>query len=161
VTDATHKTSIHNDWKVVVAKKKPARGVTLTIGIFFDGTGNNRENTASRLMKFNECSAARQGVNQKDAQSCEDFLEEINKNSISNGSYRGYYSNIHWLNSLYVADQTLLESQVEAQIQTYISGIGTAAGEADSVIGMGLGTSILDIFEGVVTKTDEAMERIT
>ncbi|VED38070.1 putative type VI secretion protein [Escherichia coli] len=39
VTDATHKTSIHNDWKVVVAKKKPARGVTLTIGIFFDGTG--------------------------------------------------------------------------------------------------------------------------
>ncbi|EFL0355773.1 T6SS effector phospholipase Tle1-EAEC, partial [Escherichia coli] len=37
----------------------------------------------------------------------------------------------------------------------------TAAGEADSVIGMGLGTSILDIFEGVVTKTDEAMERIT
>ncbi|HIB6722280.1 TPA: DUF2235 domain-containing protein, partial [Escherichia coli] len=107
------------------------------------------------------CSAARQGVNQKDAQSCEDFLEEINKNSISNGSYRGYYSNIHWLNSLYVADQTLLESQVEAQIQTYISGIGTAAGEADSVIGMGLGTSILDIFEGVVTKTDEAMERIT
>ncbi|GJH59350.1 hypothetical protein ECZC03_47900 [Escherichia coli] len=26
---------------------------------------------------------------------------------------------------------------------------------------MGLGTSILDIFEGVVTKTDEAMERIT
>ncbi|GAB8906192.1 hypothetical protein OkiPb00875_30370 [Escherichia coli] len=34
VTDATHKTSIHNDWKVVVAKKKPARGVTLTIGIF-------------------------------------------------------------------------------------------------------------------------------
>ncbi|HFN4610886.1 TPA: DUF2235 domain-containing protein, partial [Escherichia coli] len=64
VTDATHKTSIHNDWKVVVAKKKPARGVTLTIGIFFDGTGNNRENTASRLMKFNECSAARQGVNQ-------------------------------------------------------------------------------------------------
>ncbi|EMK8100741.1 T6SS effector phospholipase Tle1-EAEC [Escherichia coli] len=161
VTDATHKTSIHNDWKVVVAKKKPARGVTLTIGIFFDGTGNNRENTASRLMKFNECSAARQGVNQKDAQSCEDFLKEINKNSISNGSYRGYYSNIHWLNILYHPDQVLKKDQTSAQIKTYISGIGTAAGEADSVIGMGLGTSILDIFEGVVTKTDEAMERIT
>lgn len=56
-------------------------------------------------MKFNECSAARQGVNQKDAQSCEDFLEEINKNNISNGSYRGYYSNIHWLNILYHPDQ--------------------------------------------------------
>jgi len=160
VTDATHKTSIHNDWKTVVAKKKPVRGVTLTIGVFFDGTGNNRENTASRLLKFNECSAPSQGVNQKDAQSCEDFLEAINKDSLSNGSYRGYYSNIHWLNTLYIADQTLLEDQAQAQIQTYISGIGTAAGKSDSAIGMGLGTSILDIFEGVVTKTDEAMEGI-
>lgn len=26
VTDATHKTSIHNDWKVVVAKKKTGAG---------------------------------------------------------------------------------------------------------------------------------------
>ncbi|MBW5827598.1 DUF2235 domain-containing protein [Yersinia kristensenii] len=160
VTDGTHKTSIHNEWKTVVAQKKPVRGVTLTIGMFFDGTGNNRENTGSRLMQFNECSAPRQGVNQKDAQSCEDFLKAINKDSFSNGSYRGYYSNIHWLNTLYLADQTLSADQTEAQIQTYISGIGTAAGESDSAMGMGLGTSILDVFEGVVTKTDEAMKGI-
>lgn len=160
VTDATHKTSIHNDWKTVAAQKKPVRGVTLTIGVFFDGTGNNRENTASRLLKFNECSAPSQGVNQKDAQSCEDFLEAINKDSLSNGSYRGYYSNIHWLNTLYLPDQALKEEQTSAQIKTYISGIGTAAGESDSAIGMGLGTSILDMFEGVVTKTDEAMKGI-
>ncbi|MFJ1231189.1 T6SS phospholipase effector Tle1-like catalytic domain-containing protein [Yersinia proxima] len=157
VTDGTHKTSIHNEWKTVVAQKKPVRGVTLTIGMFFDGTGNNRENTGSRLMQFNECSAPRQGVNQQDAQSCEDFLKAINKDSFSNGSYRGYYSNIHWLNTLYLADQTLSADQTEAQIQTYISGIGTAAGVSDSAMGMGLGTSILDVFEGVVTKTDEAM----
>ncbi|WP_299998732.1 DUF2235 domain-containing protein [uncultured Cedecea sp.] len=161
VTDGTHKTSIHNEWKTVVAKKKPVRGVILTIGMFFDGTGNNRENTASRLMQFNECNAPKQGVNQKDAQSCEDFLNAINKDRISNGSYRGYYSNIHWLNTLYLPDQALTEDQVSAQIKTYISGIGTAAGESDSAMGMGLGTSILDVFEGVVTKTDEAMEGIT
>ncbi|HHL2499696.1 TPA: DUF2235 domain-containing protein, partial [Yersinia enterocolitica] len=160
VTDSTHKTSIHNEWKTVVALKKPVRGVTLTIGMFFDGTGNNRENTASRLMQFNECSAPRQGVNQKDAQSCEDFLKAINQDSISNGSYRGYYSNIHWLNTLYLPDQALTEDQMSAQIKTYISGIGTAAGESDSAMGMGLGTSILDVFEGVVTKTDEAMKGI-
>lgn len=160
IADSTHKTSVNNEWKTVIAKKKPVRGVTLTIGVFFDGTGNNRENTASRLMQFNECSAPLQGVNQKDAQSCEDFLKAINKDSFSNGSYRGYYSNIHWLNTLYQADQTLSPDQAEAQIQTYISGIGTAAGKSDSSIGMGLGTSILDVFEGVVTKTDEAMEGI-
>lgn len=160
VKDDTHKTSIHNEWKTVVAKKIPVRGVTLTIGVFFDGTGNNRDNTASRLMQFNECSAPSQGVNQKDAQSCQDFLEAINKDSLSNGSYRGYYSNIHWLNTLYLADQLLTEDQTSAQIKTYVSGIGTAAGESDSAIGMGLGTSILGMFEGVVTKTDQAIKGI-
>ena len=74
VKDATHKTGIQNGWKTVIASKKPVRGITLIVGVFFDGTGNNRDNTASRLMRFNECSAFRQGVNQKDAQSCEDFL---------------------------------------------------------------------------------------
>ncbi|MGA9618873.1 MAG: DUF2235 domain-containing protein, partial [Serratia proteamaculans] len=93
--------------------------------------------------------------------SCEDFLNAINKDSISNGSYRGYYSNIHWLNTLYLPDQALTEDQMSAQIKTYISGIGTAAGESDSAMGMGLGTSILDVFEGVVTKTDEAIKGIT
>lgn len=96
--------------------------MTLTIGIFFDGTGNNRENTASRLMKFNECSAARQGINQKDAQSCEDFLEEINKNSISNGSYRGYYSNIHWLNILYHPDQVLKKTRRQLKLRLTFPG---------------------------------------
>lgn len=161
VTDGTHKTSVYNEWKTVVAQKKSVRGVTLTIGVFFDGTGNNRENTASRLMQFNECNAPRQGVNQKDAQSCEDFLKAINKDGISNGSYRGYYSNIHWLNLLYKPDQFLSKNQTTAQIKTYICGIGTEAGKPDSAIGMGLGTSILAVFEGVVTKTDRAMEGIT
>jgi len=161
VTDGTHKTSIHHEWKTVVAQKKPVRGVTLTIGVFFDGTGNNRENTASRLLQFNECSASSQGVSQKDAQSCEDFQTEINKDKISNASYRGYYSNIHWLNMLYQPDQTLKEDQKSAQIKTYISGIGTAAGKADSFIGKGTGSSLLDIYEGVVTKTDRAMKGIS
>lgn len=161
ITDGSHKSSIHNEWKTVVAKKKPVRGITLTIGIFFDGTGNNRDNTASRLQTFDECSAPHLGVNQKDAKSCEDFLKAINKDNFSNTSYRGYFSNIHRMNTLYTADQTLSENQEQAQIQIYISGIGTAADKPDSMFGMGLGSSILDVFEGVVTKTDEAMKEIT
>ncbi|KGT95519.1 hypothetical protein NG99_03155 [Erwinia typographi] len=52
-------------------------------------------------MQFNKCNASLQVINQKDAQSCEDFLKAINKDGISKGSCRGYYSNIHWLNFLY------------------------------------------------------------
>ncbi|WLI76905.1 DUF2235 domain-containing protein [Kosakonia sp. H02] len=160
VANGTHKTSIHQELKTVIAKKRPVRGVTLTIGLFFDGTGNNRENTAFRLLQFNGCSAFHQGINQNDAQSCEAFYKEISQDNTSNGSYRGYYSNIHWLNILYLPTQALSDNQTSAQIKTYISGIGTAAGKADSNIGMGLGTSVLDRYEGVVTKTDEAITGI-
>ena len=160
-TGGVHKTSIHNRWETVAGKKKTLRGLTLTIGLFFDGTGNNKEHTASRLMTFNECSAAQQGMSQKEAQCCEDFIGAIHHERFSNSSYRGYYTNIHWLNLLYKPVQMLSENQVTAQVKTYISGIGTTVDKSDSLVGIGLGTSILDTFEGVVTKTDEAMQGIT
>lgn len=144
------------------------RDITLTIGIFFDGTGNNRENTALRMLKFDECDTSRFGISQQLAQRYEAFLGGENNDSITmsgdditTSSYRGYFSNIHWLNSLYTSQQQLAEDQIEAQIKTYLSGIGTATGKPDSMIGMGLGSSMLDIFEGVVTKTDEAMVAMT
>lgn len=159
--DNTHLTNVCCEWKTVIARKKPVRGVTLTIGLFFDGTGNNKENTASRLSKMDKCSAPLKGMSQKDAQSCEDFMQKINKNRISDGSYRGYYSNIHWLNLLYKPDQSLSENQTSAQIKTYVSGIGTEKDKPDSVLGSALGTSILRVYGGVVTKTDEAIKGIT
>lgn len=161
VSGSEHRTSVLNTSQVVVLEHVPVRAVTLTIGVFFDGTGNNRENTASRMLKFNQCSAPHEGVSQEDAKSCSDFQQEMNGDSIGSGSYKGYYSNIHWLNTLYKPNQKLEEDQTEAQIKTYISGIGTAVGEPDSALGKGLGSSILSVFEGVVTKTDEALDAIT
>lgn len=42
VGDATHKTDIFCTTKTVLVRKVPVRGVTLTVGLFFDGTGTIR-----------------------------------------------------------------------------------------------------------------------
>nr|WP_305790492.1 DUF2235 domain-containing protein [Pantoea sp. 1.19] len=55
----------------------------------------------------------------------------------------------------------LNDSQTEAQVKAYVSGIGTADGESDSMLGMALGSSLIRQFEGVVTKTDKALEKIS
>ncbi|HHC5640087.1 TPA: DUF2235 domain-containing protein, partial [Escherichia coli] len=42
IGDSTHRTSIHNSFKTIQCRRVPVRGITLTVGVFFDGTGNNR-----------------------------------------------------------------------------------------------------------------------
>lgn len=46
-------------------------------------------------------------------------------------------------------------------MKAYVSGIGTADGESDSVLGKALGSSLIRQFEGVVTKTDEVLDNIS
>ncbi|AVF37523.1 T6SS phospholipase effector Tle1-like catalytic domain-containing protein [Rahnella sikkimica] len=70
--------------------------------------------------------------------------------------YLGYYSNIHWLNTLYSIDDEIAEEQLLYQRAVYIQGIGTQKDKDDSLIGMGLGV----LFEGVVDKTDEGIAQI-
>lgn len=51
----THRTSIHCTEKVVQCRKVPVRGVTLTVGVFFDGTGNNRANSNDLRLAYSTC----------------------------------------------------------------------------------------------------------
>lgn len=119
--------------------------VTFTLGIFFDGTGNNALNVASKLdagsllPEDSEALAA-----WKQAARQESGLRE----SVI-GSHIGYYTNIHWLNTLYATD--LADGQVQQNL--YIDGIGTEEGEADKVLNMAFGTG----GRGIVAKTDKAV----
>lgn len=69
-------------------------------------------------------------------------------------NYYGYYTNIHWLNELYLKRYPPDGHYI--QYAVYIEGIGTQAGEADSMIGLGLGTSDY----GVIAKTDDAVAQL-
>lgn len=112
----------------------PARdGITLRLGLFFDGTGNNLHN-AVRC----ECPA-------RDKQAC----------SITPGSsYANALSNVAHLYRLYpdsTATTLALDDRV-GYLKTYIEGIGTLGARPDSLRGQAMGTGET----GVVARVRQA-----
>ncbi|MNS53747.1 hypothetical protein D3C72_865110 [compost metagenome] len=126
------------------------RHIILTLGVFFDGTGNNAVNTQNMLAA---CTAAHFELSDPDAEIILARTAE-EKMGISGTSYIGGYTNIHWLNTLYKTDIPIDTGQVQAAI--YVEGIGTEAGKPDSMLGLTLGVADT----GVIAKTDLAVKQI-
>ncbi|WP_158780681.1 DUF2235 domain-containing protein [Pantoea sp. BAV 3049] len=127
--------------------------VTLTLGIFFDGTANNAFNTRFGL---EVCSAETAGLEDADALSvlAQCAKQELGYRDRALGSHVGYYTNIHWLNTLYETQAVGREGEV--QLSLYIEGIGTEEGEPDMAVGMAMGTGE----RGIIAKTDKAVASI-
>lgn len=136
-----------------VKREKPEREITLTIGLFFDGTGNNAVNTHNVLKA---CAADHYDLNNPDAE----FIlakcarEHFGVSGSAATSYTGYYTNIHWLNMLY--SRCVTEDSPNVQRAVYIDGIGTDAGKPDCKLGQGFGISDT----GVVAKTNKAVSML-
>ncbi|MDH4765551.1 putative Zn-binding protein involved in type VI secretion [Pseudomonas oryzihabitans] len=117
------------------AERPLEQRITLRIGVFFDGTGNNLFNAATGAA----CRAEEQGFRQDQARSiarhCEKFMLS------SDGSYAGAETNIARLYRLYRDDtQRAIEpDESSAVIPVYIEGIGTRAGQPDNLLSMGTG----------------------
>ncbi|KTT12625.1 hypothetical protein NS2R_07860 [Pseudomonas oryzihabitans] len=109
--------------------------ITLRIGVFFDGTGNNLFNAATG----DACRAAELGFRQDQAESiaqhCEKFMGS------ADSSYANAETNIARLYRLYKEDaqRRLRPSEQQAYLPVYIEGIGTRAGQPDSLLSMGTG----------------------
>lgn len=131
-------------------KQEEKREVTLTIGIFFDGTGNNAVNAAN-MMKA--CTAEHYHMSGREAETLlgKCARDKFGVSGIGATSYLGYYTNVHWLATLY--KQYFSSESTEIQHPIYIEGIGTESGKPDSTIGQGLGISDT----GVIAKTDRAV----
>ena len=121
------------------------QAVTFTLGLFFDGTGNNALNVRNSqqadnlLLEDSEALAAWELA----------AKQESGLRNVAAGSHIGYYTNIHWLNELYATE--LPAGQVQQKI--YIDGIGTEEGAADKMRDMAFGTGE----RGIVAKTDKAV----
>jgi hypothetical protein len=133
--------------------RKETREITLTLGVFFDGTGNNAINTDNTLKA---CNARHYDLDDAEAGAIlgKCAREDFGVSGLGANSYKGYYTNVHWLNTLYQLDIQPESGFVQQDI--YIGGIGTEAGKPDSVIGQGLGISDT----GVIAKTDKAVSHI-
>lgn len=155
--DNTHYTDVLCSEKVIRCRRVPVRGITLTVGIFFDGTGNNRANANDLRLAYAHCAGL---IGEERAKACAKY-EKHARAKLGNASWQGGITNISRLFDLYQLSDELSDSDTEAQVKAYVSGIGTADGESDSVLGMGLGSSLIRQFGGVVTKTDEALDKIS
>lgn len=133
---------------------KTKKEITLTIGVFFDGTGNNAINTDNTIKA---CIAQRYQLDDTDAGAIlgKCAREGMGVSGVGATSYMGYYTNVHWLRTLYKKFFTADDSLYQRDI--YIDGIGTEAGKPDSMIGQGLGISDT----GVIAKTDKAVSSLT
>lgn len=108
-----------------------AVGVTLRIGVFFDGTGNNASNTAIGAL----C-GAQHPIKPEDVDaSCKPYMRD------PESSYGNDATNIQKLSELYHAPRKVESTALrkEAFRVLYIDGIGTEAGQPDSLIGSGIG----------------------
>lgn len=131
----------------------PVRRVTLALGIFFDGTGNNALTTQKMVEIFrqqhgNIGSVEAEPLFRRHAQT------HFGVSGTQAASYLGYYTNIYALQALYALPDSAGKERIQQAI--YIEGVGTCVGKPDCVIGMGFGTGEY----GVIAKTDEAIARL-
>jgi hypothetical protein len=116
--------------------------VALRIGVFFDGTGNNADNSAMGLL----CGAQHPVEPQDLDASCKPYMSD------PDSSYGNDITNIKKLMELYLAPPSLEGEGLykRASRKIYIDGIGTNAGAKDNLIGAATGRGETGIEERVL-----------
>jgi uncharacterized Zn-binding protein involved in type VI secretion len=108
--------------------------VRVEAGIFFDGTGNNRDNTQAYQRQMDECLTA----NAAGAISEDECSAELSQ--IMEGSYLNAETNVSKLERMYQKGQFQNDDGGSARrTSIYVSGVGTKSGQPDDGPSMGLG----------------------
>lgn len=129
------------------------QAVTLRIGVFFDGTGNNSSNSETGA----QCRAATLNIDEEESQA---ILKRCKRHHLDpDSSYANDVSNIWRLYDLYRDDsaQALLSSAQTANLRVYVTGIGTTTDKSDTLFpGQALGRGRT----GVIAKVAEGVELV-
>ncbi len=128
-------------------QQQARQGITLRIGVFFDGTGNNLANAAVT----EKC--RKDDLTLLDERTLGEVVEYCQAYGFSDSEGNGFFtqtpdnsygnapSNVARLFDLYQDDapRSLAKDERSASIKAYLEGIGTSSGEEDSVYGQGTG----------------------
>lgn len=127
----------------------PSLAVTLRIGIFFDGTGNNRVNSQIGA----DCRAMAEAYNNVHTRQCG------GRHSDPTSSYSNDPTNIAMLADLYRQQPVAMNvgDGLKAYHSIYVSGVGTTSGGRDSFSGQGFGRGQT----GVVAKVGLSVKKIS
>lgn len=140
----------------LIAESRQA--ITLRVGFFFDGTGDNADNVA----RGNQCRASQLGLDSQDAQNLLDHCLPHQMDPMS--SYGRERTNIAKLFDFYMDDSARLLEKHErkAMLRVYIEGVGTEAGQPDKIFpDMALGrgrNGVLEKFEYSITQLSELID---
>ncbi|MHC8372619.1 type VI secretion system tip protein TssI/VgrG [Pseudomonas sp. MDT1-85] len=126
-------------------------GITLRIGVFFDGTGNNRSNSEMVAGCY-----ARDVNLEEEAEDIRQFCQKYGydgKGSAPDNSYGNDTSNVVKLYDLYSDDRNrqLAAEETIGYIPVYLEGIGTSSGEEDSLYSQATGVAA----QGVLARVEQ------
>lgn len=133
-------------------EEQTQQGITLRVGFFFDGTGDNASNVALGA----QCRANQLGYDAADEQALLDYCPPHQMDPMS--SYARERTNIARLHDLYGDDVTrrLADTEQKAELRIYIEGVGTRTDQPDQQFpDMALGAGDT----GVIAKVEASAER--
>ncbi|MBU2065061.1 MAG: DUF2235 domain-containing protein [Gammaproteobacteria bacterium] len=133
------------------------QGITLRVGFFFDGTGDNAANVA----RGEQCRANQLGYDAADERALLEYCPRHQMDPMS--SYGRQRTNIVRLYDLYRDDslQSLKRIDQQAFLRIYIEGAGTETDKPDQQFpDMALGTGDTGVLEKVATSGDLFIERV-
>lgn len=141
-----------NTWKVDEARVQASTArleVTVRIGIFFDGTGNNRFNTQIAA----DCRAMSEINGGKHISECKGRHDD------PSSSYSNDFSNVALLAKLYRCQPVASNDGTGLKVYwpVYVSGIGTTSGRRDSLLS---GQSFGRGATGVIAKVGHAFKKL-
>ncbi|OXE96503.1 putative alpha/beta hydrolase family protein DUF2235 [Flavobacterium araucananum] len=125
--------------------KKKDKVTELTIGIFFDGTNNNKNNTNAK--EYYDKRARGEKLTPKETISAEAYRK--NGQDKTSSSYYNAWSNVARLHDAY-----------PDKFAVYVDGIGTEAEKGDSILGAGLGTGFITGGTGILGKVKEGCKNL-
>lgn len=145
-----------------------SQGITLRIGVFFDGTGNNLANAAVT----EQC--RRDDLQLVGERTLQEVIDYCRSHGFSDSNGDGYFtqapdgsygnapSNVARLFDLYKDDATrsLRKDENTASLKAYLEGIGTSSGEADSLYGQITGRGDTGILARVEQSPAEISEQL-
>ncbi|MCD0474291.1 DUF2235 domain-containing protein [Flavobacterium sp. EDS] len=125
--------------------KKKDKVTELTIGVFFDGTNNNKNNTNAK--EYYDKRARGEKLTPEETISAEAYRKN-GKNSPSS-SYHNAWSNVGRLHDAY-----------PTKLAVYVDGIGTETEKGDSPLGAGFGTGFITSGTGILGKVQEGCKKL-
>lgn len=134
--------------------------VHFTIGLFFDGTGNNRFNSEAGYYKKLNAS----NLVYKETQPLKEIETRFGTIKIDNASsYWNPYSNVVLMHDLYKEENTDLiinKGEINVTIKEYVEGIGTLKDKEDEFLGSAFGEGENGVVGKVAIGCDKVAEKI-